>query len=395
MQKQKVRVILIEDNIVCAKLVEGMLARPDVGSFDVQRTDRLLSTLDLITKSEFDVALLDLTLPDSQGLETFLTVRRYAPLLPVIVVTGVDDESVALNAVRQGAQDYLVKAELNQEKLVRAINYALARTQMPSSTAIRPKQKAPIIGMIGSKGGVGTTTLACHWAIELGRQTGDTVLFADLDVSSSCSSFLLKVNSPYSLADAALNLHRLDSDLWGGMVSHVRDGLDVLQAPGATHLNEATAADRIRHVLRFAQFQYPWVVVDLGRLTSSSLTLLEECSDLFVVTVPELTALHETGRTLRRVLDAKYPPNSLKLLLNRHLKGKSFSPADIEKALGHPVYSPVSDFSDELAEAYGEGHFLDEKLKLRREVARIVGRWRGLEEVQSVSSNWFLKRLRA
>jgi pilus assembly protein CpaE len=303
---------------------------------------------------------------------------------------------VALAAVRQGAQDYLVKAELSQDKLVRAINYALARTINPLSVAAQPKQKAPIIGIIGSKGGVGTTTLACLWATELARQTGESVLLADLDVSSSCSSFLFRVNSPYTLADAAANLHRLDSDLWSGMVCHARDGLDVLQAPGATHLGEATTADRVRYVLRFAQLQYRWVVVDLGRLTASSLPLLDEAGDLFVVTIPELTALNETARMLRRVLDANYPSERLKLLLNRNLKGRSASPEDIEKALGYPVYSSVGDFSDELFGAYAEGHFLDEKLKLRKEVARIVGRWRGVEKIQEVSSSFgFLKRLRA
>jgi len=219
------------------------------------------------------------------------------------------------------------------------------------------------------------------------------VLLADLDVTSACTSFLMKVDFPYTLSDAASNLHRLDTDLWSGMVCHVRDGLDVLQAPGAVGISDATSSERVRHVLRFAQSQYRWVVVDLGRLTASSFPILDESPDLFVVTTTDLTALHETSRLLRRVLAVNFPRERLKLVLNRNAKGKSVPAEDIEKALGYPVYTAIGDFAQELDEAYAEGHFLDDKLKLRREVSRIVGRWRGLEEKQEATSGFgFLRR---
>jgi Flp pilus assembly CpaE family ATPase len=396
MQNPHVRVLLIEDNIVSARLEEGMLAHADTRSYQVQRAETLLESLDLLAKNEFDIAILDLTLPDSQGIETFLTIHRHAPNLPVIVVTGIDDESVALNAVRQGAQDYLVKGELKQEKLVRALEYALARSQKAPGGVAEPKKKAPIVGLIGAKGGVGTTTLACHWALELHKQTGDTVLLADLDESSSSASFLLRVDFPYTLLDAAVNLHRLDTDLWGGMVCHPQNqnGLDLLQAPGAARVADPLTGDRVRHVLRFAQSQYRWVVVDLGRLTAASLAILEEANDLFVVTTAELTSLHETTRLLRRLLDAGYPADRLKLILNRKLKSDPLSPEDLEKALGYACYASVPDFSAELTEFYAQGRFLDDRLKLRKEVARILARWRGVEEKPASSGFGFLKRLR-
>jgi Flp pilus assembly CpaE family ATPase len=395
MQNQHIRVLLIEDNIISARLEEGMLAHADARTFEVQRAETLLEALDLLARVEFDIAILDLTLPDSQGLETFLTIHRHAPGLPVIVVTGIDDESVALNAVRQGAQDYIVKGELKQEKLIRALDYALARSQKGAHSVLQPRQKAPVIGWIGSKGGVGTTTLACHWALELNKQTGESVLSADLDASSSSASFLMKVDFPYTLLDAAVNLHRLDTDLWGGMVCHPRGGVDLLQAPGASRITDPLTGDRVRHVLRFAQSQYRWVVVDLGRLTAAALAVLEEANDLFVVTTPELTALHETTRLLRRLLDAGFSPDRLKLVLNRKLKSDPLSPQDLEKALGYPCYALIADFSDELTEAYAEGRFLDDKLKLRKEVARMMGRWRGVEEKKPAPSSFgFLRRLR-
>lgn len=394
MLNRKLRVLLIEDNIVSARLVEGMLAHADGANFQVHRAETLLATLDLLAKFEFDIALLDLTLPDSQGLETFLTVHRHAPALPVIVVTGIDDESIALTAVRQGAQDYIVKGDLKAEKLIRALNYAIARTQKPADGSVPADHKAPLIGLMGSKGGVGTTTLACHWALELRKQTGESVLLADLDPSTAASSFLMKVSSSYTLTDAALNLHRLDKDLWDGMACHTAQGVDLLQAPGAHGINDPPPAERVRHVLRFAQLQYRWMVVDLGRLSASSFTILEEASDLLIVTTADLTGLNETGRLIRRLIDAGIPRENMKLILNRNTKGKSISSSEIENALGYPCYASIGDFSEELDEVYASGNFLEDTLKLRKEIAKVLMRWRGVEEKQAPAAGLgFLRRL--
>jgi pilus assembly protein CpaE len=287
-----------------------------------------------------------------------------------------------------------VKGDLNQEKLIRALNYALARTRKPQERQIQPENKASMVGFLGSKGGVGTTTLACHWALELSK-LGGKVLVVDLDMSSGATSFLMKAESRYTLLDAALNLHRLDRELWNGMACHVQDGVDLIQAPGATAISDAVTAERVRHVLRFAQMQYRWIVIDLGRLNPSSFTILDDSPELFVVTNGELPALHETGRVLRRVLGAGFSPEKLKLLLNRRMKSVSVPGDAIEKALGYPVYASIDDFGAELSEAYAEGQFLGEKLKLRKSVARIVRRWQGVEEKTASNSVFGLLGLRS
>src|SRR5260370_15085221 len=109
MNNQKTRVLLVEDNLVNARLAEAMLSQAAAQRFDVRQAESLMAALDLLVHHVFDVAVVDLDLPDSQGLDTLLTIQRHAPKLPVIVLTGLDDESVALSAVQQGAQDYLVK----------------------------------------------------------------------------------------------------------------------------------------------------------------------------------------------------------------------------------------------------------------------------------------------
>jgi Flp pilus assembly CpaE family ATPase len=377
---KQVRVLLVEDNVVNARFAEGLLANVDDQVFQVQQADTLLAALDLLVRNAFDVALVDLSLPDSSGLETFLTIQRHAPELPIIIVTGLDDEAVALTAVRRGAQDYLAKGSLKKGTLVRALNYAIARSRNPPEPAIPVHNKAAVIGLLGSNGGVGTTTVACHWALELNRQTSQKVLLIDLDASSAGAAFLMKQRAPHTLLDAMQNLHRLDAALWSGFTCSPREGVDLLQAPGVAGIQDPPTAERVRHILRFARSLYDWVVVDLGRLTVSSLAILEETKDLFIVTTPEISALFETKRILQRLLDAGLPRERLHLLLNRNAKGISLNAEDIEKALGYPLYESIADDSREMNEAYAEGRFLDEKLQMRKTIAQVIRKWRGIEE---------------
>jgi pilus assembly protein CpaE len=378
-ENKHIRVLLVEDHPVSARLAEAMLSRVEDQTFHVQCAETLMAALDLLVRDVFDVALLDLTLPDSQGLETFRTIQRHAPALPIIVLTGLEDESVALSAVRQGAQDFLPKGSLNKEALVRALNYAIARSRNPSETASQIQDNSKIIGLLGSNGGVGTTTLACHCALELG-QTGKKVLLLDLDAGSAGASFLMKVASPHTLLEAAENLHRLDANLWKGITCSPREGVDLLQAPGAVGMSDGVAADRVRHILRFARSLYGYIVVDLGRLTASKLAILEETRDLFVITTPHLPALYETGRMLQRLLDLGFSREKLRLLLNRKTKGMAISMDQVEKALGYPLYGSISDDSAEMSDAYADGRFLDEKLLMRKQIAQVMRKWRGIEE---------------
>jgi pilus assembly protein CpaE len=196
----------------------------------------------------------------------------------------------------------------------------------------------------------------------------------------------MKASAPHTLLDAVQNLHRLDADLWKGFTCSPTKGVDLLQGPGVAGIHDQPTAERVRHILRFARSLYDWVVVDLGRLTVSSLAILDETRDLFVVTTPELPALFETNRLLQRLLDAGFPREKLRLLLNRRTKGTSFTPQDVEKAIGYAVYGSIADSSREMGEAYADGRYLDENLTIRKAVAQVIRKWRGIEETPVMRS---------
>jgi signal transduction histidine kinase/DNA-binding response OmpR family regulator len=120
------KVLLIEDNPGDARLIRELLAEQRVANFDVLQVDRLAPGLALTT-APIDAVLLDLNLPDSQGLATFRRLHTTAAWLPIVVLSGLADEAVAVQAVGEGAQDYLVKGSVDGASLGRAVRYAVER----------------------------------------------------------------------------------------------------------------------------------------------------------------------------------------------------------------------------------------------------------------------------
>jgi len=147
------RVLLIEDNEDDAILIREMLAEKKDLGIELEWVDRLSRGLIELGSGKIDLVLLDLSLPDSHGLETFDTVQRCAPDVPIVVLTGLDDEAMANQAVRRGAQDYLVKGRLDSYLLTRAARYAVERKQAEralreSEAQLRQSQKMEGIGQL-------------------------------------------------------------------------------------------------------------------------------------------------------------------------------------------------------------------------------------------------------
>ncbi|MBM79735.1 MAG: hypothetical protein CMJ78_03965 [Planctomycetaceae bacterium] len=123
------KVLLIEDSLADAVFIKRILAKAERFTLQILHEETLALGLERIDTSEPDVVLLDLTLPDSLGMETYLKVSKAAADLPVVVLSGLDDETLAMQAVHLGAQDYLVKGKIEPSLLSRALMYAVERKE--------------------------------------------------------------------------------------------------------------------------------------------------------------------------------------------------------------------------------------------------------------------------
>ncbi|MFZ2446052.1 MAG: PAS domain S-box protein [Syntrophobacteraceae bacterium] len=127
MSEKPIQLLLIEDNPGDARLIREFLSEIGNNPYLLECTDRLSKGLELLAVMNVDLVLLDLSLPDSRGFDTFARVHDRVPDLPIVVVTGSNDEMLAVQAVQTGAQDYLVKGEIDSGLLSRAMRYAIER----------------------------------------------------------------------------------------------------------------------------------------------------------------------------------------------------------------------------------------------------------------------------
>jgi two-component system, cell cycle response regulator len=127
MHEKKIRLLLVEDNEADARFVHELLDMSGDVSFSVILEERLSSAVQRLASEQFDLVLLDLTLPDEQGINTFIRLHNAFQDVPIVVMSAIGGEEFAMAAVNRGAQDYLVKGTVDTNLLIRSIRYAIER----------------------------------------------------------------------------------------------------------------------------------------------------------------------------------------------------------------------------------------------------------------------------
>jgi len=173
-----IRTLLIEDNPADARVIREALAEVPDAAFEVEWAEGLAKGLERLEGEAVDLVLLDLHLPESRGLATFTTTQACAPDVPIIVWTGLDDRELALKAVRDGAQDYLVKGQVEGPSLVRSMQNAVVRHRMQRETDGHTS-KDELTGLYNRRGFLALGEQLLRLA-DLAKRTL-TLVYADVD----------------------------------------------------------------------------------------------------------------------------------------------------------------------------------------------------------------------
>jgi two-component system, cell cycle response regulator len=174
---QPISVLVVEDNPADLLLIQEMLAEVSTALFHLETAVRLADGMARLRQKGADVVLLDLMLPDSDGLSTLRRIRECAPEVPVVVLTGVIADELAAQAIQGGAQDYLVKGHLDPHELARAIRHALERNRLLNAL----KEMTLNDELTGLYNRRGLMTLGEH-QVKIAQRTGQGLMLLYFDV---------------------------------------------------------------------------------------------------------------------------------------------------------------------------------------------------------------------
>ncbi len=303
-------VLLIEDNPDDVTFIEEELAQASGGPYHLEHAGTLAAGLKRLAREGIDVLLTDLGLPDSKGLDTFRRLRREVPHLPIIVLTGCADESVGLVAVSEGAQEFLLKSEIQSAHLARTLRYAVQRHShsKASPQAAQSAKAGMVIGFIGAKGGVGTSTVALNVALALAKR-GERVTAAEVRPTFGTFAVQLKLNPVPNLGDllegkGKSGMDELQQQLRKTSLMRHPAGLHVLFGPQqAQHCKEmepAQAETLVQWLAETADFS----ILDLSTYpTAANRAILSRCHRLVIVLERDVASA-SLGRGLLDLLNS-------------------------------------------------------------------------------------------
>ncbi len=224
------RILLIEDNEDDACLIRETLLESADMAMDLEWVDRLEHGLTRLANGGIDAVLLDLGLSDSGGLETFGRLHAEHPGMPVVVLTGFDDEQTAVQAVQRGAQDYVAKKDLDHDRLVRALRYAIERQHVQRELRRSSEQLRSLTGHLQTVREEERTRIARELHDELGQRLSglkmDVVwlrrrLEAQGPEGEPCT-LAMKTSAMIALIDdTIMSLRKLVSDLRPAVLDHL------------------------------------------------------------------------------------------------------------------------------------------------------------------------------
>jgi Flp pilus assembly CpaE family ATPase len=283
-----------------------------------------------------DVVLLDLSLPDSKGFDTFSKVHMHAKELPVIVLTGLDDEELGMEAVRDGAQDYITKGAVTSQTLMRSVRFAVERNRKMAAAPHSSRRTSPgkVLGFLASKGGAGATTVALNTAVIL-AQLPKTVIALELRSYGSSFSFQTLQTPVRNLRHLLeLELERITAEEVQKCLVTLPSGVKAIFAPQKADEFRDVQPAQVEAIIRCAAQLADYVVVDLpSDPCAVNQAAAGTCDHVTLVVERNLTGVAAGASTVQLLRHWGISSFSAVIVIQDALGG-FMSPVDMETRLG-------------------------------------------------------------
>lgn len=284
--------------------------------------------------------------------------------LKIFVISDEKNPDLILRAVRLGVSDFFVLPD--DEAVIQRTVVSFRETKEVKS------ERGKIIAAFSLLGGSGTTTLATNLAAFIARSLRKNCVISDLDLYKGDVTYMLNLDSEFTVIDFLQNLSRIDVELLRSSMAKHSSGLFVLSHPRSFEDIEDVTGERITRILQILSLHFDYIIVDCPKAINDVFLAVMDAADVIIlVTLQSVPALKNTKRCLDLFEQLGYDRSKVNIVLNRFIKEKIFSVENIEKTLDWPIVGVISNGEQDAMEAVNAGRLIQEvrpKSKLSQEI---------------------------
>lgn len=296
------------------------------------------------------LVIIELTRTDEQALQKIETLLQSRQATELFVLAESTDASLLMRLMRMGVKEFLPLPFKSQE-FEAAIERFKARTGPAGQ--ITPKKSGQIISVVGSKGGVGTTTVAVNLAVTLTRlDKNQTVCLLDMNTLFGDTPLFLDLRPKYHWGEITKNIDRLDDMFLKNVLSVHSSGVHLLPSPAYLNGHVAPSPKIIDVLLGLMRTMFDFVIVDGGQsLDDTALRALQISDNILLVAVLSMPCLSNTNRLLKSFIDLGYVSKSqVKVVINRYMKKTEISLKDAADGIGNEIFWTIpNDYATTIA----------------------------------------------
>jgi pilus assembly protein CpaE len=343
---------------------------------------------DVVHQSNPDVAVVALDADHTKALQLIAQLSAEVPGLPILAVSAKGDGQSILQALRSGAREFLTQPVVLEE-LLTALQRLRQNRTFGDNGAGGPvvKTDAQVIAVLGSRGGVGCTSIAVNLGCTLAQEKDRGVALVDLDLALGDADVALDLMPDYTLADVAMNIDRLDMTFLRRSLSKHSTGLSLLPHPVQMEDVGLIHEEHLQRVIGLLRASYTHLVLDLSkRFTPTDLTAMRMADTILLVTQLELSSLRNVVRMLLSLGADEALASKVKIILNRvgaDMSDGAITLRKAEETIGKPIFYQIPNDAKAMMGARNAGVPLLQfapKTKIQQSFAGLVEALAGKDE---------------
>jgi pilus assembly protein CpaE len=313
---------------------------------------------DVIRQSQPDVVMISLDSDQAKALNLIQQLCTDVPDMPVLAISARGDGQAILRALRCGAREFLT-APVVLEELIKALQRmqraTLNQGSRPGEVATT-RQESQVIAILGSRGGVGCTSLAVNLGVTLAQDPAFSVALMDLDLALGDADVALDLMADYTLADVVLSVDRLDMQFLKRSLSKHGSGLSLLPHPVQMDDAELIREDHLQRVIGLLRASYSHLIMDLSKsFSSNDKAALQMADVILLVAQLELSSLRNVVRILLTIGNDPVLADKVQVVVNRVGSDGEISLKKAEETIGKPIFWQVPNDSRAVHESRNQG----------------------------------------